>query len=311
MKRRPRRRELVVVPRTLLAHVHQSGASQVREVARNRRLRPLQDLDEIADARLAALDESEEPSRIGSEKARKTGDECGSGAGPAYSRRRIRRRRGAPVNRGPARVDRRRRTRGVSLSVTTMSPTLPTARSLEPAGPRPRCRRPAAGRRGSRARLPVPRPRPDLLSRHLGDAVLRARDDGRARSDAARRAGGAAVPGQEHHQPRRRHAGQEGLRRAARGREGRPRPRPCARRARASGSARASPRSGRAAAAAAAGSRSRRSRGVVEVVRRLAHAADARFRSGVSVTPRRAARRRGTRRTVTDLFGHIVVTNNI
>lgn len=53
-----------------------------------------------------------------------------------------------------------------------------------------------------------------LLPRHLSDAVLCARDARGAWPDAAQRVGGAAVPRQEHHEPGRWYAREEGLRRA-------------------------------------------------------------------------------------------------
>ncbi len=60
MECRSRRRELVVVPRSLLAHVNESGPPQVRQVPRDRGLRQFQDLNEIAYAQFLGLNETQD-----------------------------------------------------------------------------------------------------------------------------------------------------------------------------------------------------------------------------------------------------------
>ena len=158
-------------------------------------------------------------------------------------------------------------------------------------------------RRRPGARLSVPRSRPHLLPRHLGHAVLRARNAGGARTAAA-----AALSPPVSCSTRAPPAGwwglwYEGLRRAA----GRPRPPGASRSAppgpglcpRISASLvpqRGAPRRPRPGVRSAVGN----------VLRRLARAADARFRGGVSAGRRLPSP--GRRRAVLpDFLGIVVV----
>ena len=60
VERRSRRRELVVVPRSLLAHFHESGPPQLRQVPRDRGLRQFEDLNEVTHAQFAGLNETQD-----------------------------------------------------------------------------------------------------------------------------------------------------------------------------------------------------------------------------------------------------------
>ena len=125
--------------------------------------------------------------------------------------------------------------------------------------------------------------------------------------------GGPAVPGQEHHQPRRQHPGSEGIRRAARGRQGWSRHNLECHAAGSTALRAHHGRSRRPAEAALTGSRSRCPCG------RGAGAPSPRARGGcqvpirsrrVTLAPRAARRRSGLRMRLTLFLSQIVVTNN-
>src|SRR6185295_6624178 len=80
--------------------------------------------------------------------------------------------------------------------------------------PRPRRRGASAGAVRPGAGRPVSRSGPDLLPRHLGHPVLRARGADSARAADLERARPRPLPRQEHREPRRRRAGKEGVRHA-------------------------------------------------------------------------------------------------
>ena len=60
MERRTRRSDLVVVPRALLAHFHQSRSPQIRQMSRDRRLRQSQDFYEVTHAQFSGLNETQD-----------------------------------------------------------------------------------------------------------------------------------------------------------------------------------------------------------------------------------------------------------
>jgi retron-type reverse transcriptase len=57
---RPKRSALVVVPRALLAHFHQSRSPQIRQMPRDRRLWQPQNFHQIAHAQFAGLNETQD-----------------------------------------------------------------------------------------------------------------------------------------------------------------------------------------------------------------------------------------------------------
>jgi len=60
MKLGVRRRERVVRPKATLPGLDQHGAAEVRKVTRDRRLRHVEDLDQIADAQLAIAEQMQD-----------------------------------------------------------------------------------------------------------------------------------------------------------------------------------------------------------------------------------------------------------